>query len=168
MRFLFLLLIFLFNAFANDACKKGDISGYWLSDRDSKSGRSSLIKIFKNNGKYFGYIMIFMDTLDVGNDVKNEDFALRDRNILGSVYIYNLKRSSDYSYINGKYYDFNTGKTFHLSTSLSCNYLNLLISVDNTGFFGERRVYKYIPNEDAEFYLKKNKINADFSGVKNK
>ena len=166
MRFL-LLALFLSSMYANDTCKEGDISGYWISDRDPKSGRSNLIEILKKNGKYFGYIVTFMDTLDVGNDVKNEDFALRDRNILGSVYIYNLKRSSDSAYINGKYYDFNTGKTFHLSTSLVCNHLNLLISVDNTGFFGERRVYKYIPNENAKFYLQKRKVAIDFSGVKN-
>lgn len=148
----------------NDNCKNGDIVGFWLSPKDSHSGRVSIIEVFKKDGKYFAYNVTFMDNLPSIKDSFNQNFALRDREVLGSVYMYNLERSEQNSYINGRYYDFNKGKTFHLKVRLECNKLIALVSADNVGFLGRKKVYKFLLKNEADFYIK-NKPNIDFSGV---
>ena len=145
-------------------CKSGDIIGYWLSSRDKVSGRYSIVEIFKKDGKYFAYQVVFMDLQPSKKDELNQNFALRDREVLGSVYVYNLERESQNSYINGRYYDFNKGKSFHLKARLECDKLILLVSADNVGFLGKQKIYKFIDISEAEFYIK-NKPNIDFSGV---
>ena len=147
-------------------CKNGDITGFWLSPRDSKSGRYSIVEIFKKDGKYFAYQVVFMDSMPPKKDELNQNFALRDREVLGSVHIYNLERESQNSYINGRYYDFNKGKSFHLKARLECDKLILLVSADNVGFLGRQKVYKSVDISEAEFYIKE-KPNIDFSGVPN-
>lgn len=147
-------------------CKNGDITGFWLSPRDSKSGRYSIVEIFKKDGKYFAYQVAFMDSMPPKKDELNQNFSLRDRDVLGSVHIYNLERESQNSYINGRYYDFNKGKSFHLKARLECDKLILLVSADNVGFLGRQKVYKSIDMAEAEFYIKE-KPNIDFSGVPN-
>ncbi len=149
---------------AKNQCKNGDITGFWLSPRGSKSGRYSIVEIFKKYGKYFAYQVVFMDSMLPKKDELNQNFALRDREVLGSVHIYNLERESQNSYINGRYYDFNKGKSFHLKARLECDKLILLVSADNVGFLGRQKVYKSVDMSEAEFYIKE-KPNIDFSGV---
>ena len=98
---------------SDSQCKNGDIVGFWLSPRDKVSGRYSIVEIFKKDGKYFAYQVAFMDSQASKKDTLNQNFALRDREVLGSVHIYNLEREGQNSYINGRYYDFNKGKSFH-------------------------------------------------------
>ena len=150
---------------SNHNCKKNDITGFWLSPRDKVSARTSIIKIFKKDGKYFAYNVAFLDELPPKKDALNQNFALRDRDILGSVYAYNLERSGEESYINGRYYDFNKGKIFHLKAKLDCNKLILLISADNVGFLGKKKIYSALEKDEAEFYIK-TRPTIDFSGVK--
>ena len=145
-------------------CKDGDIMGYWLSPRDKESGRYSIVEIFKKDGKYFAYQVVFMDSQPSKKDTLNQNFALRDREVLGSVHIYNLEREGQNSYINGRYYDFNKGKSFHLKARLECDKLILLVSADNVGFLGKQKTYKFLDIKEAEFYIKE-KPNIDFSGV---
>ena len=143
-----------------------DITGYWLSPRDSVTGRSAIVKIIKKDGKYFGYKVLFLDSLPSYNDENNERYPLRDRAIIGSVYIYNLEHSASNSYINGRYYDFNIGKTFHARSKLECDRLIFTISVDNIGILGSKQIYKYIPKDDVKFYIK-DEVMPDFSGIDN-
>ncbi len=152
--------------FGNDCKNIDDITGYWLSPKDELSGRSSIVKIIKKDGKYFGYKVAFLDSIPSGNDVKNERYSLRDRKILGSVYIYNLERNSNNSYINGRYYDFSIGKTFHSKSRLDCDRLIFIISVDNIGMLGSKQIYQYLDEDDVKFYIKE-EIQPDFSGIDN-
>lgn len=145
-------------------CKIGDITGFWISPKDRHSGRISIVEIIKKDGKYFAYNVAFMDNLPSIKDSFNQNFALRDREVLGSVYMYNLERSGQDSYINGRYYDFNKGKSFHLKVRLDCNEIIAIVSADNVGFLGSKKVYKSLLKSEAEFYIK-NKPRIDFSGV---
>lgn len=141
-----------------------DIVGYWLSPRDEVSGRTSIVEIIKKDGKYYGYIIAFMDTMKGANDERNEHFSLRERPILGAVFIYNLERNAQNSYIKGRYYDFNAGKSFHLRAKSDCKRLSLLVSVDNLGVLGSRKTYTHLPKTQADFYIKK-KPALDFGSV---
>lgn len=142
-----------------------DIVGYWLSPRDEVSGRTSIVEIIKKDGKYYGYIVAFMDTMKGANDERNEHFSLRERPILGTVFIYNLERNAQNSYIKGRYYDFNAGKSFHLRAKSDCKRLSLLVSVDNLGVLGSRKVYEGLSKDEAKIYIEA-KPEPDFSGVK--
>lgn len=146
-------------------CEAGDIIGFWLSPRNKISGRQSIIEFIKKDGKYFAYHVVFMDDLPNKKDEFNDKFSLREREILGSVFIYNLNRNEENSYINGRYYDFNNGKIFHLRVRKECQKLIFTISLDNIGVLGVREIYEYVEPEDAEFYIKNKKPNIDFSGV---
>ncbi|MDE6886753.1 MAG: DUF2147 domain-containing protein [Helicobacteraceae bacterium] len=144
---------------------RNDIIGYWLSPKDKHSGRVNIIEFIKKGGKYFAYNVIFMDMLPSQKDENNQKYSLRDREILGSVYIYDLQKNTKNSYTNGRYYDFNNGKIFQLKARLECNKLKLLISVDNIGMLGISKVYEYLNPNDIEFYIKGKKPHIDFSGV---
>lgn len=163
MKALIILLFSICTLFAE--CKKGDIAGFWLSDRDEFSGRTNVVEFIKKDGKYFAYPVIFMDLLPSKKDVLNQEYSLRDREILGSVYIYNLEKSSPDTYINGSYYDFNNGKVFHLRAKLECDKLILMVSADNMGVLGEKKVYQYVNENDISFYIKDKMPQIDFSGV---
>lgn len=145
-------------------CKQDDIAGYYLSPKDHISGRFSIVEIVKKDGRYYGYNLLFMDELPVGLDIKNDNNMFKNRSILGSVYIYNLERTNSNKYINGRYYDFNTGKTFHLQVNVVCNDLNFIVSLDRVGILGNKKLFKGIKLEDAKFYIK-NKPKIDFSGI---
>lgn len=161
-----LCFIFCGNLYGENAteCDNSDIIGFWLSPKDRHSGRVSIVEIFKKDGKYFAYNVAFMDNLPSIKDSQNENFALRDREVLGSVYMYNLERIKQNSYVNGRYYDFNKGKIFHLKVRLECNTLIAIVSADNIGFLGRKKVYKLLQKTQVDFYVK-NKPNIDFSGV---
>ncbi len=152
------------NLNSQDECRD-DIVGYWLTPRDENSGRTSIVEFIKKDGKYFAYQVVFMDSLPGGKDENNQIYSLRDREVLGSVYIYNLEKNTQTSYIKGQYYSFNTGRVFHLHTKLNCNNLILTISIDNAGILGSKKVYKYVSPNDMEFYIKNKKPEIDFSGV---
>lgn len=160
----FIFFIFYVSAFGNDCRNINDITGYWLSPIDKISGRSSIVKIIKKDGKYFGYKVMFLDSLPSGNDVNNERYSLRDRMIIGSVFIYNLERNADNSYINGRYYDFDIGKIFHSKVRLECDKLILIVSLDNVGMLGSKYIYKYLDEYDVKFYIKE-EVKPDFSGI---
>lgn len=165
LRILVVLLFSIYTLFGE--CKDVDITGYWISDRDEYSGRVSIVEFLKKDGKYFAYPIIFMDSLPSKKDALNQQFSLRDREVLGSVYIYNLEKSTDNAYINGRYYDFNNGKIFHLRARIVCEKLILIISADNIGVLGKRKVYEYVNKGDVEFYIKDKMPKIDFSGVEN-
>lgn len=141
-----------------------DIIGYWLTPKDDVSGRTSIVEIIKKDGKYFGYKVAFLDSLPGENDINNEKYSLRDREVLGSVYIYNLERNAQNSYIKGRYYDFNIGKTFHLRLRLDGDNLIFIISIDNAGMLSNKKIYKYLDPNDVKFYIK-NRPTIDFSGI---
>ncbi|RDU63953.1 DUF2147 domain-containing protein [Helicobacter sp. MIT 14-3879] len=150
-----------------ETCNESDIVGYWLSPKDEISGRMSIVEIIKKDGKYFAYNVVFMDSLPANKDEHNQNFFLRDRDILGSVYIYNLERNTQNSYINGRYYDFNNGKVFHLKIKHNCDILTLIISIDNIGVLGSKKVYQHLSSDDVGFYIKDKFLHIDFSGVEN-
>lgn len=165
LRFLLILCLSFGIAFS-EFCKNDDILGYWLTPKDNITGRTSIVKIIKKDGQYFAYKVVFMDSLTGGTDSNNARFSLRDRNVLGSVYIYNLEKNSKNTYIKGRYYDFNIGKSFHLRLKHNCNDLILIISVDNVGMLSNKKIYKYLNPNDVEFYIK-NKPIVNFSGIEN-
>lgn len=165
LRILVILFFSIYSLFGE--CKDNDIAGYWLSDRDEYSGRVSIVEFLKKDGKYFAYPIMFMDSLPSKKDILNQKFSLRDREVLGSVYMYNLEKSTDNTYINGRYYDFNNGKIFHLRANLMCDKLVLIVSADNIGVLGKRKVYEYVSERDIEFYIKDKMPQIDFSGVEN-
>lgn len=79
------------------------------------------ISIYKKGGQYFGKIIWSIKNL---KDTKNPNPALRNRNVVGSDFMYSF-RYSDGEYIDGKVYDATTGKTYSAKMWLTGNNLNL-------------------------------------------
>jgi uncharacterized protein (DUF2147 family) len=90
--------------------KTDDIIGIWeLEDKTSK------LEIYKEDGKYFGKLLYgsLMVNEDGSNkkDVNNPNPELRDRDIIGSTYVFDLEFDKD-EWNNGKVYDSNSGKMY--------------------------------------------------------
>ncbi len=86
------------------AQNSNDISGtYWSPKKDGK------IEIFTENEQYHGK---FVWTKQPKKDHNNPDAALRNRDLLGLIFLQNFTLQDD-KYIDGTIYDPDSGKTYN-------------------------------------------------------
>jgi len=88
---------------------------YWSPKKDAK------IEIFKSGGKYFGK---FIWASIARKDTKNPSRALRQRELLGVVFLTNFSYSKG-TYKEGEVYDPESGKTYDCVMSLVGNDLKV-------------------------------------------
>ncbi len=99
------------------------IVGTWLSE--DKKGRT---QFFKVKNKYYGKL-VWMSNPNGNNgkplkDTQNPNSNLKNKAILNSVFITGLTYDSeDKEWINGKVYDYKSGKTYDCSVHLENNKL---------------------------------------------
>ena len=107
------LALIVLGSFSIKLTAQGEILGTWYNEeKDSK------IKVYKENGKYFGKVVwIKNNTNDDGSspklDSKNPDTSKRTRAIIGTQILKNLKwDSDDQEWNQGVIYDPKSGKTY--------------------------------------------------------
>jgi uncharacterized protein (DUF2147 family) len=99
-------------------CAKGfsqnasSVTGYWLT-----SERESQVKIYEENGKYYGKIVWleepYEDDGSVKRDDENPDEDLRNRKIMGLQILKDFEYDEDDErWEDGKIYDPKSGKTY--------------------------------------------------------
>ena len=80
------------------------ILGTYLSPK-----KNAKILIYKNEGKFFGKF-IWLEKPD--KDTKNPDESLRDREVLGMIFLKDFKSNGNHSWNNGSIYDPESGVTY--------------------------------------------------------
>ncbi len=117
-RLLLILLCALFplfsltHAFAQDST----ITGLWKTIDDETGKKKSIVKIYEQDGKYFGRIVkLFRKSDEDQNPVCDEcadDDARKDKPIKGMVILEDLEKKGSV-YKNGKILDPNNGKIYN-------------------------------------------------------
>lgn len=79
------------------------IGQYWNPDRTGK------VEIYKTNDKYFGKII---SRKEGGKDAKNPDPNLRNRDLVGLVFLKDFEFNGKNKWINGEVYAFDNGGTY--------------------------------------------------------
>ncbi len=106
----FLLPLFLYSkGFSQNA---SSVTGYWLT-----SEGESQVKIYENNGKYYGKIVWleepYEDDGSIKRDDENPDEDLRNRKIMGLQILKHFEYDEDDErWEDGKIYDPKSGKTY--------------------------------------------------------
>lgn len=146
---LVLMMISSLMVFAQNA---DDIVGLWYSQPDSKN-RISIVEVYKENNKYYGYSFAYQNSTDIVNDVNNPDQKLRNLPLKGLVYLYDLQFSKG-EWKGGKIYNPEQGKTYNAKASLSDNKqeLNIKASIDGAGLFGKTLTWKKVPANEISKY----------------
>lgn len=142
----FLTLLFLVQFLF--AQKETDIIGVWLNDE--KDGH---VEIYKHGGNYYGKIIWAADyNGKAGNtlrDHRNENAALRERKIVGTVILSSLSYTGDktYPYQNGYIYDPHVGKTYHCHVTLKDKNTLALRGYIGSPWLGETRIWTRVSAE---------------------
>ncbi len=104
-------LLFLGNAYAKDS----SITGLWKTIDDETGKKKSIVKIYEQDGKYFGQIVkLFLEPDEDQNPVCDEcadDDPRKDKPSLGMVILKNLEKKGN-KYKNGEILDPGNGKVY--------------------------------------------------------
>ncbi|MEM1024789.1 MAG: DUF2147 domain-containing protein [Myxococcota bacterium] len=81
-----------------------DIVGRWWNPE-----RTGQIEIYEKEGRFFGRII---SREQVVKDVHNPDPALRNRSVVGLVFLKDFAKTGDNEWSGGTVYSFNNGRTY--------------------------------------------------------
>jgi uncharacterized protein (DUF2147 family) len=116
---LFALALFTTNMFAQEA-----VVGTWLTQK-----KNSRIRIYEENGTYWGRIVWVRDSLDTaGNPVtdnKNPEDSLRSRRVFGLVILRHFAYDGEEKWSGGEIYDPETGNTYSCKMKLDEGHLEI-------------------------------------------
>ncbi len=127
----------------------GDISGVYEVE---SNGNISYVEVFQKDGKFYAVGFANKNGKDSGKDIKNPNPALRDRNIGGSVFLWNLQKIEDDKYVNGKVYSFDNGVTYYVSAKQEGNTLKLRASKDKNGVIGKKLEWRKLNSNEIKPY----------------
>lgn len=132
-----------------------ELEGYYMTHKGEK-GQQSIVEFFKQDGKYYAYGFANVDGSLPKKDSNNENKALRNRYDRGSVFVYNLTRDGNTdTFINGKVYNFDSGKIYFAKITLKDDILELKGSIDSLGMLSETKIWKKLSDSEVAPYLSK-------------
>lgn len=109
------MLLLVGMATTSQAQTKSDaIIGEWINEK-----KDAKIQIFKKDNKYFGKII--WGTGEEKKDVKNPDVKLRDREVIGLVFLNNFVYDGKDTWTDGTIYDPREGKTYSCKITMKNN-----------------------------------------------
>ncbi|RDU66207.1 DUF2147 domain-containing protein [Helicobacter didelphidarum] len=124
-----------------------DISGIYKVEFE---GKETYVEIFKKNNKFYAVGFANKDGVSSDKDLKNPNPALRDRDVRGSVFVWNLTKKSAGEYAGGRIYSFSNGGEYHASAKFDGNILKLKASKDSMGFFGKTFEWHKLSDTEIE------------------
>lgn len=107
------LFVFLYSSvYAQSTKKADDVIGLWFTEQGK-----SLVKVYKENDKYYGKIIWLKTPLNEEGteklDKENPDKKLKTRPIKGLIFMLDFNfEEKDGEWANGKVYDPESGKTY--------------------------------------------------------
>ncbi len=126
-----------------------DITGIYEVESNNEI---SYVEIFQKNGKFYAVGFANKSGKDSGKDIKNPNPSLRDRNIGGSVFLWNLQKADDGKYVDGRIYSFDNGATYYINARQEGELLKLKASKDKKGVIGKNLVWRKLNEKEIEPY----------------
>jgi uncharacterized protein (DUF2147 family) len=130
------------------AQKKDDILGYWLDEK-----QETVVRIYEDNGLYFGKIEWVKDSLDVfGNirrDVLNDEPELRSRTVLGADMLIGFEWDGEGAWRKGEIYYYQTGNDYNGKIYLDEGKLKLKGYFSILFFLGRTKTWERLDNPKA-------------------
>ena len=140
-----ILLIVIFSSFLYGANNAKDIEGFWAMP-DKPKGRMKVAKIIVINNKLYAYAVDFQDDVKTTLDIHNPDKALRNKDLKGLTFIYNVE--------TGRIYHTDQGSSYYAKITLSDDKksLSLKASLDKGGVVGASVKWTRLSEEEAKKY----------------
>ena len=161
MRFFLPLILLSSNLFA---VEPQDILGFWFISQ-SPSGRVGVAEIAQKDEQFYANAFAYRDKRSSKpRDEKNPNPNLRHRTLSEVILIYGLCFDGE-SWSEGKIYNPENGKSYHLKGKLSEDKQSLTwrASMDKSGVLGRTIIWKKIndPTEYQHFQLPRNILEAN-------
>jgi uncharacterized protein (DUF2147 family) len=134
--------VLIMNLTINAKSNEGEIVGKWETEK-----KDAKMEVFKSGNTYsakllWGEQIVEADGVTSIKDVNNPDKSLRDRNVVGIVYITKLKYD-DGEYVDGRVYSAQRGATYDCKVWIEDGNLHLRGYV-GISLFGQTTVWKRI------------------------
>ena len=147
----------LFNVAIFNVLCAADISGLYALPYGKSE---TYVEIFKRDNKYYALGFANKEGTKAGKDIHNPHPHLRDRELHGTIFMWNLEEIKDGEYANGKIYNNNNGKTYHIKAKLAADALNVVASKDKKGVMGKTLKWRKLTPKEIES-LKDKRINTE-------
>lgn len=130
------------------AQQKDEVVGYWLDEKEE-----TVVRIYEDNGLYFGRIEWIRDSLDVfghpTRDVLNDDPELRSRTVLGTDMLIGFQWDGEDSWRKGTIYYYQTGNEYNGKIYLEDGKLKLKGYFSILFFLGRTKTWERLQNPKA-------------------
>ncbi len=145
MKKLIILIIFTMNVFAN--ITELDIEGIWEIPEEI-DGNVSIAEIFVKENK--AYVYAFLYATKVNNELIERDISKEKSDaatLKNTIFLSDLTFNGE-SFVDGKMYRPSNGNVYYVSANLSEDKqtLNVRVSIDSFGLFGETLTWKRLPS----------------------
>ena len=147
-----ILLIILFSSFLYGANNAKDIEGFWVMPEKPK-GRMKVAKIIVINNKLYAYAVALQDDAKSSLDIHNPDKTLRNKELKGLVFIYDIE-FKDGEWQTGRIYHTDQGSSYYAKITLADDKksLSLKASLDKGGVVGASVKWTRLSEEEAKKY----------------
>lgn len=149
-----ILLIFaiLFSSMLYGANNAKDVEGFWSMPEKPK-GRMKVAKIIVIGNKVYAYGIALHDNVKSTLDDHNPDKSLRNKDLKGLIFIYDIVFEND-EWSTGRIYHTDQGSSYYVKISLSedKNTLFVRASLDKGGVVGATVEWKRLSKEESSKY----------------
>lgn len=127
---------------------KDDILGYWLDEK-----QETVVRIYEDNGMYFGKIVWLKDSLDVfgqsRRDILNDEPEMRSRAVLGTDMLIGFKWDGEDTWRKGEIYYYQTGNDYNGKIYLDEGKLKLKGYFSVLFFLGRTKTWERLTNPET-------------------
>ena len=147
-----IMFIIIFSSLVYAQNNAKDVEGFWSMPEKPK-GRMKIAKIIVIDNKVYAYGIALHDDVKSTLDIHNPDKSLRDKDLKGLIFIYDIE-FKDGEWQTGRIYHTDQGSTYYARISLSDdkNTLFLKASLDKAGVLGATVEWKRLSKEESNKY----------------
>ena len=147
-----IIFIIIFGSLLYGQNNAKDVEGFWYMPEKPK-GRMKVAKIIVINNKVYAYGIALHDDVKSTLDIHNPDKSLRDKDLKGLIFIYDIE-FKDGDWQTGRIYHTDQGSTYYAKISLSEDKKTLFLkaSLDKRGIVGATVEWERLSKEESNKY----------------
>ncbi|ASJ20443.1 DUF2147 domain-containing protein [Brachyspira hampsonii] len=148
--FMIFIIIFTSSVYAENNAK--DVEGFWAMPEKPR-GKMKVAKIIVIDNKVYAYGIALHDDVKSTLDIHNPDKSLRDKDLKGLIFIYDIV-FKDGEWQTGRIYHIDQGSTYYAKISLSEDKKTLFLkaSLDKRGIVGATVEWTRLSKEESNKY----------------